>query len=323
VSGYFCKTRSRYVGVDIGSQTIKIVELSHSNGTFQLEGYAIEPLPAAPMDDQTSAEPKSVAQVLRKALGSGPFMAREAVVALPDTQIICKHLDLEAGLSDDDLELYVRVEAEQYIPYALEEAALDFEVLGPSPGDSERLDVLLVTCRQQTVGWYEAVLSMAGLKPRVIAVQAHALGRALEDATPSIGQSKPLSTLAVIDFAHPTSLLSVVHKGQVLYARELLFGAQTLADETFEPSAFEQVQRGLEHYVASGSEHAVQMLILAGPVGARTDLCAWFEARLGMPVHVANPFAPMTISPLVTPQALRCDAPMLLTACGLALRGFD
>ena len=86
--GYFCKARQRYVGVDIGSHTIKIVELSRSNGPFLLDAYAVEPLPATLMDDQTSAEPKSVAQVLLKALGAASVSAREVVVALPDTHVI-------------------------------------------------------------------------------------------------------------------------------------------------------------------------------------------------------------------------------------------
>ncbi|HCN64539.1 MAG TPA: pilus assembly protein PilM [Pseudomonas sp.] len=321
--GYFCKARQRYVGVDIGSHTIKIVELSRSNGPFHLEAYAVEPLPATLMDDQTSAEPKSVAQVLLKALGAASVSAREAVVALPDTHVICKQLEVDAGLSDDELELYVRLEAEQYIPYALDEAALDFDVLGPSPNNPEQLHVLLVTCRQHTLAWYEAVLSQAGLKARVVAVQAHALARAIEGATPLVAEAQLPATVAVIDVAGHTTLLSVVHQGQVLYARELLFGADTREEGAFNPGALEQVKRGLEQYAESVVAPAVQSLWLAGAIGARSGLSAWFEARLGLPVHVANPFSQMTISPLVTPQALRCDAPMLLTACGLALRGFD
>ncbi|MFP3515851.1 type IV pilus assembly protein PilM [Pseudomonas sp. SIMBA_077] len=320
---YFCQTDQRCVGVDIGSHTIKIVELSRSNGTFQLEAYAIEPLATLLVDDQTSAEPKSVAQTLLKALSKSAVSARDAVVALPDTQVICKKIEVDADLREDDLELYVRLEAEQHIPYALDEAALDFEVLGALANDPERLQVLLVTCRQQALAWYEAVLSHAGLKARVIAVQADALARAIEGATPVIKDSPLPTTVAVIDFAHDTTLLSIVRQEQVLYTRELLFGVDTFEDETFNMQALEHVRRGLEQFAETGDEHAVQALILAGHAGARSGLDQWFEAQLGVLTHVANPFAQMTISPLVTPQTLRCDAPMLLTACGLALRGFD
>ena len=215
--GYFCKARQRYVGVDIGSHTIKIVELSRSNGPFQLEAYAVEPLSATLMDDQTSAEPKSVAQVLLKALGAASVSAREAVVALPDTHVICKHLAVDAGLSDDDLELYVRLEAEQYIPYALDEAALDFDVLGPSPNNPQQLQVLLVTCRQHTLAWYEAVLSQAGLKARVVAVQAHALARAIEGATP-LGAEAQLLDPRLSDLDADTRLRMVTALAQAAVA---------------------------------------------------------------------------------------------------------
>ena len=318
MSGYFRNARQRYLGVDIGLHAIKVVELSRSHGTFQLESYGIEPLAAVLMDDLTRVDPKSAGQALVKALGTASVVARDAVVAVPDTQIICKNLELDAGLSEDDLELYVRLEAEQYIPYALEELALDFEVMGCVPNNPERLNVLLVTCRQQTLDWYEAVLSHAGLKARVIAVHAHALERALEALAPCATGLQTPGAVAVVDFAPHTTVLSVVREGQLLYSRELLFGCDALADEAFNSIALQHIRRGLEPFV-----EPLASLVLSGAAASRSGLSTWLEAQLGLPTQVANPFALMRINPLLTPQALLCDAPLLLTACGLALRGFD
>ena len=316
--GYFRNARQRYLGVDIGLHAVKVVELSRSRGTFQLESYGIEPLAAVLMDDLTRVDPKSAAQALVKVLGAASVVARNTVVAVPDTQVICKNLELDAGLSEDDLELYVRLEAEQYIPYALDEVALDFEVMGCVENNPERLNVLLVTCRQQTLDWYEAVLSLAGLKARVIAVQAHAVARAVEALTPYATGLQAPGAVAVVDFAPHTTLLSVVQQGQVLYSRELLFGCDALEDEAFNSIALQHIRRGLEPFV-----EPLASLVLSGSAASRSGLSEWLEAQLGVHTQVANPFALMSINPLLTPQTLLCDAPMLLTACGLALRGFD
>ena len=318
MSGYFRNARQRYLGVDIGLHAIKVVELSRSHGTFQLQGYGIEPLAGVLLDDLTGVDPKSAAQALVKVLGTASVVARDAVVAVPDTQVICKNLEVDAGLSEEDLELYVRLEAEQYIPYALDEVALDFEVLGCVPNNPERLNVLLVTCRQQTLDWYEAVLSHAGLKARVIAVQAHALAQAVEALTPSVTGLLTPGAVAVVDFAPRTTVLSVVQQGQVLYSRELLFGWDELEDQAFNRLALQHIRRALEPFV-----EPLASLVLSGAAASRSGLSAWLEEQLGVHTQVANPFALMSVNPLLTPQALLCDAPMLLTACGLALRGFD
>lgn len=193
--GFFTTKPQRYVGIEVGAQSINMVELSRSRSGIQLEAYAIEPLPAMPVHDLTGIPAKSVAQALLKALGAAGVQARDAVMSMPDTQVISKVIRVEADLSTSDLELHVRLEAEQYVPYSLDEAALDFDVLGVSDVDPQQLDVLLVVCRQETLDWHQAVLLGAGLNPRVIEVQSHALARGLEGLSrlPGYEVSEPLA----------------------------------------------------------------------------------------------------------------------------------
>lgn len=306
--------RHRCVGIDISAHAVTIVELGRTNTGFTLHGYAIEPLPTQPADDQTRTHPKSVAQVLLRVLGEQAMLARDAVVAVADGQLICKNLELDAGLAGTDLELHVRLEAEQHVPYALESAALDFEVQGRSPLNPQLMSVLLVACRMETLDWYQAVLSHAGLKAKVIEVQSHAQVRGIDAMASSSG------AVALVDFATPTSRLSILHQGRVMDACELLFGEGVQDLDTFKTTAVQHIRRGLEQLAASPRAESV---ILAGPAAAHAGLSEWLQAQLGLPTQLANPFVHMDISPSVAPQALCSHAPMLLTACGLALRGFD
>lgn len=312
--GFLTTRRHRCVGIDISANAVNIVELSRFNTTFTLHGYAIEPLPTQPAGDQTRAHPKSVAQVLLRVLNEQAMVARDAVVAVADGQLICKTLELDAGLAGVELELHVRLEAEQHVPYALERAALDFEVQGCSPLNPQLMSVLLVACPMETVDWYQAVLSHAGLKAKVIEVQSHAQVRGVDAMVPSSG------AVALVDFALHTTRLTILHQGRVMDSRELLFGNGLQDQATFKTTAVQHIRRGLEQSAASPRAESV---ILAGAAAAQAGLSEWLEAQLAMPTQPANPFMHMDISPSLVPQALCSHAPMLLTACGLALRGFD
>ena len=306
--GLFAQARQCCIGVDISQQAIKIVELSRSQGRFKLQGYAMEPLPAGLMDDLTGAEAKSVVPVLVRVLEQAAVMARDAIIAVPDGQVICKTLEVEAGLSEVELELHVRLEAEQHIPCALDDMALDFEVLEHLSSQPGRVNVLMGACRQEALEWHRSVLTGAGLIPRVVAVQSHALGRGVGAMTAGLARDV---AVAVVDGAACAGVLSIVQQGRVIYSRELA-GAHA-----FEVTLVEHLQHELELFGPVG------LIVLAGEAAVVPGLARRVESRLGTPTRIANPFIQMDHTPTLTPEALLCDAPLLLTACGLALRGFD
>ncbi|WP_339474923.1 type IV pilus biogenesis protein PilM [Pseudomonas sp. RL_5y_Pfl2_69] len=318
--GFLPRTRQRCLGVDISQQSIKIVELSRSKGRLKLQGYAIEPLPAGLTELQTGAESKSVVQVLLRALEKAAVVTRDAIVGMPDGQVICKTLEIEAGLNEVELELHVRLEAEQYIPYALDDVALDFEVQDVSSTHPGRVRVQMAACRQEVLEWHRSVLTGAGLSPRVVAVQAHALACGVEAMTAGMALQ---GAVAVLDLATHAALLSVVYQGQVVYYRELLPEHGDTEAHGFENRVSGHLERGLELFFQSGVEGTIDMIILAGEAATTPGLSQWIESRLGRPTRAANPFLTMNLEPGLAPEALLCDAPVLLTACGLALRGFD
>ena len=318
--GFLPTTRHRFIGVDISQQAIKVVELSRSRGKFMLQGYAIEPLPAGLTGHQTGAESKSVAQALQRALEKAAVVTSNAIVGIPDGQVICKTLEVEAGLNEIELELHVRLEAEQHIPYALEDVAMDFEVQGFSSSHPGRINVQVAACRQEALEWHRCVLTSAGLTPRVVTVQAHALARGVEVMAPNVALQ---DAVAVLDLAPRAISLSVVCQGQVIHSRELRLEPEAAEQHGFEKTISGHLERELELLAQSGIEETIAMIILAGEAATTPGLRQCIETRLGTPTRTANPFSTMSLEPALAPEALLCDAPVLLTACGLALRGFD
>ena len=148
------------------------------------------------------------------------------------------------------------------MPYALERAALDFEVQGCSPLNPQLMSVLLVACTMETVDWYQAVLSHAGLKAKVIEVQSHAQVRGVDAMVPSSG------AVALVDFALHTTRLTILHQGRVMDSRELLFGNGLQDQATFKTTAVQHIRRGLEQSAASPRAESV---ILAGAAAAQAE----------------------------------------------------
>lgn len=341
--------REGLLGIDIGSSAVKLVELSRLSGGYRIETQAIEPLPPRAVAEGEILAPEEVARALQLALQRSRSRARQAAVALPGAAVISKTLEVEAGLSEDELESLLRLEADQHIPYPIDEVALDFEVLGPAAGGRGRVEVLLAACRREQVERREALLELAGLQARVVEVENHALERAC-----TLLDEAPDGLLAVFDVGAGRTTLSVLQAGRTLYSREQAFGARQLGEtlqqqlgvdalqaerllrqgelesaecrallEPFAEALAQQLARALQFFFAAGQHAAVGRILLAGGCAALPGLAERIGERLGVPCRPANPFAAMRLGSRVDAAALAGAAPALMTACGLALRGFD
>ncbi len=245
-------------------------------------------------------------------------------------------------------------EADQYIPYPLEEVAIDFEVQGLSARNPERVDVLLAACRKENVEVREAALALAGLTAKVVDVEAYALERSYALLSSQLGADTDQLTVAVVDIGATMTTLSVLHNGRTIYTREQLFGGRQLTEEIqrryglsveeaglakkqgglpddydsevlrpFKDAVVQQVSRSLQFFFAAGQFNDVDYIVLAGGTASIQDLDRLIQQKIGTPTLVANPFADMALNGKVNAGALASDAPALMIACGLALRSFD
>jgi type IV pilus assembly protein PilM len=353
VPGLFNKKASTLLGIDISSTSVKLLELSRQGDRYRVEAYAVEPLPANAVVEKNIAELEGVGQALSRVLIKARTSLRNVAVAVAGSAVITKIIEMDAGLSDDEMESQLKVEADQYIPYPLDEVAIDFEVQGPSARNPERVNVLLAACRKENVEVREAALTLAGLTARVVDVEAYALERSFGLLASQLMVSRE-RLVAVVDIGATMTTLSVLSGGRIIYTREQLFGGRQLTEEIqrrygltneqaglakkqgglpndyvsevlqpFREALVQQVSRSLQFFFASGQYHAVDQILLAGGTASVPGLDRLIEQQLGTPTQVANPFSEMTLSSKVNATALTGDAPAMMIACGLALRSFD
>ncbi|MGH8348953.1 MAG: pilus assembly protein PilM [Pseudomonas sp.] len=352
--GLFNKKSSTLLGIDISSTSVKLLELSRQGERYRVEAYAVEPLPVGAVIEKNIAELEGVGLALVRALARARTGLKNVAVAVAGSAVITKTIEMDAGLSEDEMESQLKVEADQYIPYPLDEVAIDFEVQGISVRNPERVNVLLAACRKENVEVREAALTLAGLTARVVDVEAYALERSVGLLASRLAVSGERLTVAVVDIGATMTTLSVLQNGRIIYTREQLFGGRQLTEEIqrrygltleqaglaqkkgglpddyvgevlqpFREALVQQVSRSLQFFFASGQYSRVDHILLAGGTASVPGLDRLVERQLGTPTQVANPFSEMILGSKVNGAALASDAPALMIACGLALRSFD
>jgi type IV pilus assembly protein PilM len=341
------------LGLDISSTTVKLLELSHSGDRYRVESYAVSSLPVDAVIEKNVNDVDGVANAIRSVIAQSRTKLKTAAVAVAGSSVITKMIDMPSGLGEDDMETQLTLEADQYIPYPLEEVAIDFEIQGSSPEGNNQVEVLLAACRRETIDTRVEAVEGADLMAKIMDVEAYAMERAYSLLQSHLDLEND-NTVAVVDIGATMTTLSVLTNGQTIYTREQLFGGKQLTDEImrryglpleeaglakkqgglpddYEPEVLEpfkdavvqQVARSLQFFFSSSQYNDVDYIILAGGVASMEGLEELVQDKLGTPTTVANPFANMTISSKVNAVALSSDAPAMMIACGLALRSFD
>jgi len=341
------------LGLDISSTTVKLLELSFSGGRYRVESYAVTSLPLDAVIEKGVNDVDGVSNAIRTVVAQSRTKLKNVAAAVAGSSVITKLIDMPEGLSEDELESQLTLEADQYIPYPLEEVAIDFQIQGPSPERNNQVEVLLAACRRETIESRVEAIEGSELIPKIMDVEAYAMERAfsLLQAHLNLGED---STVAIVDIGATMTTLSVLNNGKTIYTREQLFGGKQLTDEImrryglpleeaglakkqgglpddYEPEVLEpfkeavvqQVARSLQFFFSSSQYNDVDHIILAGGVSSMEGLEHLVQEKLGTPTSVANPFAQMSISSRVNAVALSSDAPAMMIACGLALRSFD
>jgi type IV pilus assembly protein PilM len=352
--GLFGKRKATQVlGLDISSTTVKLLELSCTGGRYRVESYAVSSLPQDAVIEKSVNDVEGVSNAIRAVVAQSRTKLKHVAAAVAGSSVITKLIDMPQGLSEDDMEIQLTLEADQYIPYPLEEVAIDFEVQGPARDRENQVEVLLAACRRETIESRVEAIEGSELTPKIMDVEAYAMERAFSLVRNQLDLDED-STVAIVDIGATMTTLSVLHDGQTIYTREQLFGGKQLTDEImrryglpleeaglakkqgglpddYEPEVLEpfkeavvqQVARSLQFFFSSSQYNDVDHIILAGGVSSMEGLEELVREKLGTPTSVANPFAQMSISSRVNAVALSTDAPAMMIACGLALRSFD
>ena len=342
------------IGLDISSSSVKLVELGQgASGEFILERFAAESFEKGWITDGQIDKFDEVAEAVRRVVAKSGTKTRHVVMAMPQSAVITKKIILPGGLREEELEIQVESEANQYIPFSLDEVSLDFCVVGPSPTSVGDVEVLIAASRRDRVQDRQGLAEAAGLKPVVLDIESHAsrlaMGRVIA-ALPNQGRD---ALVALFEIGAETTSLKVLRDDDMLYDRDQAFGGSQLTQlisrqygfsfeeaeqkklgsdlpEDFESailvpfvdSLSQEIGRALQYFFTSTPHHKVHYVMLAGGTATLPGLKERVTELTGFASQVVNPFESMKLGAAVREQRLRREAPSYLTACGLAMRRF-
>ena len=230
LASLFKKKNKAVLGIDITSTSIKLIELVELNGRMQVEAYASETLPDNAVVEQAINDEEAVGESIKKAFVRSRTNVKKAAVAVAGSAVITKVIQMSAGMSEDEMENQIRVEADQYIPYPLEEVAMDFEEQGPVEGNDQQVDVLLAACRKETVELREDAVEIAGLESSMVDIEAFCVERAFKLLESQLVGDQ-IETVAIIDIGATMTTLNVLNQGNIIYTRDQMFGGHQLTEE--------------------------------------------------------------------------------------------
>ena len=330
---------------------MEILEISSTNDQHRVEGYGSASLPENAMEGSVIKDAEAVANTIKALLVKSNISCKHAAVAVPDSSAISKVIQINDGLSEQEIEELVIMEADKYIPYPIDEVNIDFNVLGPSLKNSAMLDVLIVASRAENVTSRVDVITLAGLEPKIVDVESYAVERAaqlLASELPAGGEKK---NIAIIDIGAVYTHLFVLHGMKMIFSREEEFGGKQLINsvvqhygistseallgieqgnlpedytnellQPFRESIVLQTKRALQFFFSTSQYTYVDYILLAGGVARQPGLAQLLQEHINIPTSVVKPFDRMDLAKGVERDIITRDSPMLMVACGLALR---
>jgi type IV pilus assembly protein PilM len=349
------RKNSALVGLDISTSGVKLVELSEvGNNELRLECFASEPLPRGAVVDGNIENIEQVSEAVRRVWKKSGTRTKQVALGMPPASVITKKIILPAGMSEEQLEIQVESEASQYIPFALDEVSLDFDVIGPVLNSIDDVEVMLAATRKEKVEDRVAVTEAAGLAPIIMDIESYAARAAVDRITAQLPSGGAGQIVALFQIGAQVTHVSMLLDGQPIYEREQPFGgnqltqdivrayglsydeaeakkkAEDLPDgysgeilEPFLESAALEVTRAIQFFFTSTPFTRIDQVFLAGGCAVIPGLVDLVAARTRISASVISPFKGMQMASGVREKQLRLEAPAYLVACGLAMRRFN
>ncbi len=350
----FSREPASLLGIDVSSSSVKLVELGRTRaGDFVLERCAIEPLERGWISDGNIEKFDEVADAIRRVVRKSGSKTKQVAMALPASAVITKKIILPGGLSEKELEAQVESEANQYIPFSLDEVSLDFCVMGPSTTSIGDVEVLIAASRKEKVSDRQGLAEAAGLKPVIMDVESYASRMAASRVIESLPNQGVDSLVALFEVGSVTTGMQVIRNEEVVYERDQAFGGAQLtqlivrqygfsADEAeakkrsgelpedyatavlnpFLENMAQEIGRALQFFFTSTPYNRVDHILLAGGSASLPGLKEAVTHQTSFACMVVNPFEGMDIASGVHARKIAREAPSYLTSTGLALRRF-
>ncbi len=349
----FSRKKAPVVGIDISSTSVKVLELGKTGSGYRVEHFGVEPMPDNAVTEKVISDVDAVGDTIRKAIKKAGIKNKSCALAVAGSAVITKKIVMQGSLKDDEMEGQVGLEADQYIPYALEEVNLDYNVLGPAAGNPDMVDVLLAASRSENVEMRKAAAEAAGLEPKIVDVEPYCVENCFSQMTNLVPGGVAGKTVAIFDVGATMTNLEIMGDDGLIYTREQPFGGKQLTEEImrryglsyeeaglakkegglpddyvtdvlgpFKETMAQQIDRFLQFFYSASQQSSVDHILLAGGCAAIPGIEEPIESSLGISTSIANPFSQMSVAGRINRQALATNAPAFLIACGLAMREY-
>ncbi len=342
--------KKELVGIDIGSTSIKLVQLKEVKGGYELVKIGMAPLPTQAVMDNTLMDIPAIVEVVRSLSKSLGVKVRQVACSLSGNAVIIRQLSFPT-MTAQELEEQIHWEAEQYIPFDINDVNIDFHILGPDEVDPKKMNVILVASKKEIISTYVALFKEAGMTLTVLDVDAFALQNAFE----ANYDSSPDEIIALADMGDATINLNIVRQGESLFTRDIQMGGNLYTLElqrklgiTFEEAETlklsgsgtgdertmgvilqcnetlaMELYRSMNFYGANAGAERISKLYVSGGCSRTPFLLDAIRNRLEIPVELIDPFQKIIFQEkLFDSGYLKEAAPHVAVAVGLAMRRY-
>lgn len=344
------KSKKDVVGIDIGSSSVKLVQLRQVKGGYQLVTLGVAPLPSEAIVDNAIMDSSAVVEVIRNLMEGNKVKTKNVATSISGHSVIIRKIQLPI-MTEEEMETSIQWEAEQYIPFEISEVNLDFQILGPDTRDPSVMNVILVAAKKEIVNDHVAVFKECGLNPVVMDIDCFAIENTFE-ANYGFDDDE---IIALINMGAAAMNVNVLKGGKSVFTRDIQVGGNMYNDELqkrlglsgedaeevklggemedVDPetvravindateSLAQEVQRSFDFFSATSSDEKVQKLYITGGVSKTLNVREYLETQLAIPVELLDPFRLIQVNEKeFDPEYIRAAGPLFSVAVGLAMR---
>lgn len=340
------------IGVDVSSSSVKMVCVSKKGSQYTLEGFAIEPVPMGAITEGNIVNLEAVAGALVKCHSALDVSIKTVAIALPNNMVIQKKISVDKNLTEEEIYDAVETEANQYIPFPIDEVNIDWQIVGESKNNQEENEILITVAKKENIEDRVACLEAAGLKAQIITTEMFSLMGAVEFISNFLEHKEV--PIVLIEGGHHFTNVNIFQNGVNVFTKDLSIGAFYITEQIsniynisleeaenvkrdngasidnyyehvlnpFITSFTNEVNRAIQFYCAQSSLN-VGYVVLSGGVAALPNIDISIANTVGVETFKANPFINMNMSNKIKNKLSDSKIPLLLNAFGLALRRFD
>ncbi|MDI6800656.1 MAG: type IV pilus assembly protein PilM [Thermodesulfovibrionales bacterium] len=337
------------IGLDMGSAYIKVAKINETKTGYELEFFDMLPIEPDVIADGMVVNKDSLIRSVKELLKKAGIKSGNATFGISGhPSVIIKKITIPL-MTEDEVGASIKYEAEQYVPFEINDVNLDFQILGPRSDEEGQMDVLLVAVKKNVIRDYSEVVEKAGLTPVVVDVDTFALGNMYE-----VNYEMSGDNIALINVGASITNINIVRHGLPVFTRDCAIGSNYQTEalekaldisrgdaeklkmgravENISPKEvqtllnfasdeiYAEIYRSFEYFKSSVSEGDVNKIILSGGAALIKDFSNIMADRRSIPIEIANPFRMINISDRLDAAHIKEVAPMAAVVVGLALR---